>query len=172
MLRSFGIGETTMTGKPGMLLKFKADMPISQRTALVDFGFQYYAAKHGDFVIFSKPDHVMAQQKIMKAYESDAPWEDDKPEPAVFGTPPEQREVLGPPWEADLEARMTKIVDAYLDPYSHLGAIKAQIIHMSRTLPNKEQEKWCMDWIEKNLDEEFFTPQWENPDYVPEFGNC
>lgn len=145
-----------MANKPKMLLKFKADLPITYRTALVDFGFQFYSAKHGDFVIFSKPDHIMKNQKITKAINSDDPSED----------------VLGAPWETELEQRMNKIVDAYLDPYSHLGAIKAQIIHLARSLPDKEQEKWCYNWIDKNLDQEFFTPPWEDPDYKPEFGNC
>lgn len=143
-----------MAAKPKLMLKFKASIPINLRTALVDFGFQLYSAKHGDWVIFAKHHHY--------------PKTKDK---VVEDVPPELSETLGPPWEKDLEVRMNKIVDAYLDPYSHLGAIKAQIIHMSKTLP-LEQEKWCLEWMDKNIDSEFFTPPWEDPNYEPNLGTC
>ena len=145
MVRHFGLGGPDMP-KPKVMIKFKASIPINLRTALVDFGFQLYSAKHGDWVIFAKDE--ITQKK-----------------------PPELRDTLGPPWEKELERKMTKNIDVYLDPYSNLGAIKAQIIHMSRTLP-KEQEKWCMEWMDKNLDGEFFTPPWEDPNYEPNLGTC
>lgn len=143
--------------KPGLMLKFKATMPPNLRVALLDFGFHYYSAKHGDWVIFSKHDHK-ANPKVMKV-------------PEIIQEALQKNEHLGPPWETELENKMAKIVDTYLDPYSNLGAIKAQIIHLSRTLP-KEQEKWCMDWMDKNLDAEFFTPPWEDPNYEPNLGTC
>lgn len=135
-----------------IMLKFKPTFPTNLRLAIIDFGFEFQSLKKDKWVIYTK--------KIMTESAEKAPEK-----------PPELKEVLGAPWELDLEQRMTKIIDSYLDPYSHLGAIKARLIAMSRMFP-KEQEKWCLEWMEKNLDSEFFAPPWEDPNYEPNLGAC
>lgn len=61
-------------------------------------------------------------------------------------------------WKTDLELRLNRIVDAYLDPYSHMGQIKSQVLGMCRSLPD-EQKKWCLEWIDETIDR---VPPWES----------
>jgi hypothetical protein len=135
-----------------VMLKFSTNIPPQLETALYEFGFTYWGRKKNKWVIYEK----------------------------VLGKPTEMKEIAKAPekdWQTALEDRMNRIVDAYLDPYSHLEGIRQQIKGVQKNLPN-DQQLWIDEWVERNLDSEHYPsatygdPPWEDENYQPKLGFC
>ena len=124
-------------------LQFKSTIPARLENALADFGFTQYARKVGSWVIYEKD---LTKHK---------PREIDN-----FGV---SKNV-----QAHLLSRLERVIDSYLDPYSHTDAIRSQCMRIANQLP-KNQRAWVLDWIEKNVDAK---PPWEDESYQPQLGFC
>lgn len=116
-----------------VLLKFRPDLPVGLRTALIEFGFMWHSTRYNQWVIFAK--------------------DRSPPNDSV--------------WKVSLETKMRKIIDGYLDPYAHLGAIKSEVVIMTQGLP-KVQKEWCEEWLDNEIDTDN-EPPWEDAN---NFGEC
>lgn len=112
-----------------VLLKFRPDLPVGLRTALIEFGFTWHSTRYNEWVIFIKDRGTGGHQDDIE-------------------------------WQTDLKVKMRKIMDSYLDPYAHLGAIKSKIVTMTQGL-SKNQKDWCEDWITHEI-EGTGEPPWED----------
>jgi len=117
---------------------------------LVNYGFKFYGYKKDKWVIYEK---VLTPKVVGKGAKT---------------------------WEKELEGRMNKIIDAFLDPYAHLDAIRKQIECVAQGLP-PEQRLWIDEWVKRNIDSEHYSgeafdptrdPPWEDEDHQPALGFC
>ena len=113
----------------------KHGMPIALENALAEYGFSCFGRKLGKWVIYEK---------------------ELTPEPKLKETEDQMAKRL--------EARLKKIVDSYLDPYSHTAAIRAQCMMVADSLHEEDERLFVHDWIANNIDNEFFAPPWEDED--------
>lgn len=131
-------------------LRFKSSIPIRLENALTSFGFTRYARKQGVWVIYEK----MPGQVVVKPDDA----AEDIVDPDEFGVTADVQD--------QLRARMYKLIDRYLDPYSNIPAIKIQCMAIANQLPDNQRD-WVINWISKELDSDFHTPPWEDEDYQP-----
>lgn len=118
-------------------------MPISLENTLAEYGFSCFGRKLGKWVIYERE--------------------------VTPGRKPQENEDQ---MAKRLEARLKKIVDSYLDPYSHTAAIRAQCMMLADGLDNEDERIFIHDWIANNIDNEFFAPPWEDEDNFLPIGNC
>ena len=121
-----------------VMLKFKTGknhLNIALENALVGFDFKCYSRKLDDWVIYEK--YLDPASKRPPSGLSDQKIK-------------------------HLESRLKRIVDSYLDPYSHTAAIRAQCMMVADSLSGLERE-WVMDWVANTIDNEYYgEAPWEN----------
>lgn len=148
-----------------VMLKFKTGrnhLTVALENALNSFGFSCYSRKLDDWVIYEKylgpvqvdDDDDEDEYEVPDLTELDLNFR-DLPEETIL----------------NLEARLNKIVDAYLDPYSHTAAIRAQCMMLADSLPHRERD-WVICWVAETIDKEYYGGNyapWEDGQHI---GSC
>lgn len=113
---------------PYVRLKFKDTIPMTLEWKLMKLGYQFFARKRNDYVIYERAPIKKDGQSIDFS---------DLSELVV----------------ADLTRRVNRIAGSFENPDDHKELIKARCTNMANTLPSKERE-WILDWIKRVIDED------------------